>query len=55
LAMHIPFFERGKEAFQRCIVPAIATLTHAAHDAPFSQTLLIVMSGLLATPITMKK
>jgi hypothetical protein len=34
-AVHLLFFQRGKKAFNRRIVPAVSTAAHAALDASF--------------------
>lgn len=35
LAMHLLFFQSGKEALNWRIIPAVTLATHAAHDALF--------------------
>ena len=53
-SMHLLLFEGGKEAFDNCIIPAVATATHAAHDTPFFQPLLIIIGRVLAAAVTVK-
>lgn len=53
--MHLLFFERGKEAFDNSIIPAVAPAAHATDDSGGLKPLLIIMGRLLAAPVTMKK
>src|SRR5712692_3606583 len=49
LSMHTLLLERGKEALDRRVVPAVATPAHAASDALRGQQALKVVAGVLAT------
>jgi hypothetical protein len=53
--MHLLFLERGKEAFEHGIVPAVAFATHAAHDAPVHKLLLIVVCRVMTASVAVKK
>ncbi len=58
--MHLLLFERGKEAFHRCIVPVLPrgrppAAAHAAGDALVLQPFLISVRRILAAPVTVKE
>lgn len=45
------FFEPGKEALGRSVIPAVATAAHAAHDPGFLEPFLVILAGVLAPPV----